>query len=140
MSRHGFWQVRPVEEHRQVGRATVRRVIDIFRPYKRKVSIVGLAIVVTAVLGVVNPLLIKAIFDKALFGNPPGSCSGGPCPRLHLLYWFVAFMIAIPIVSGAIGIGQTYLANWVGLRVMQDLRNALYMHLQHMPLRFFTDT
>ena len=49
-------------------------------------------------------------------------------------------MIAIPIVTGVIGIGQTYLANLVGLRVMQDLRNALYSHLQFMPLRFFTTT
>ena len=39
-----------------------------------------------------------------------------------------------------IGVGQTYLANWVGLRVMQDLRNSLYSHLQFMPLRFFTTT
>ncbi|MGZ4137691.1 MAG: ABC transporter ATP-binding protein, partial [Actinomycetota bacterium] len=39
-----------------------------------------------------------------------------------------------------IGIGQTYLANLVGLRVMQDLRNSLYQHLQAMPLRFFTVT
>ena len=39
-----------------------------------------------------------------------------------------------------LGIAQTYLANLVGLRVMQDLRNALYAHLQHMPLRFFTST
>ena len=49
-------------------------------------------------------------------------------------------MIAIPIVTGVIGIGQTYLANLVGLRVMQDLRNSLYSHLQFMPLRFFTTT
>jgi ATP-binding cassette subfamily B protein len=49
-------------------------------------------------------------------------------------------MVAIPIVTGIIGIGQTYLANLVGLRVMQDFRNALYRHLQFMPLRFFTAT
>jgi ATP-binding cassette subfamily B protein len=49
-------------------------------------------------------------------------------------------MIAIPIVTGIIGIGQTYLANLVGLRVMQDLRSRLYSHLQSMPLRFFTTT
>jgi ATP-binding cassette subfamily B protein len=56
------------------------------------------------------------------------------------VYIGVALMIAIPIVTGVIGVGQTYLANWVGLRVMQDLRNALYSHLQFMPLRFFTTT
>ena len=49
-------------------------------------------------------------------------------------------MIAVPIVTSIIGIGQTYLANLVGLRVMQDLRNSLYSHLQFMPLRFFTTT
>ena len=62
------------------------------------------------------------------------------CPQLDIVYIGVALMIAIPIVTGVIGVGQTYLANWVGLRVMQDLRNALYSHLQFMPLRFFTTT
>ena len=49
-------------------------------------------------------------------------------------------MIAVPIVTSIIGIGQTYLTNVVGLNVMQDLRNRLYQHLQAMPLRFFTTT
>ena len=45
-----------------------------------KVAVVGLAIVVTATLGVVNPLLIKAIFDNALFGDPQGDCAGAALP------------------------------------------------------------
>ncbi len=49
-------------------------------------------------------------------------------------------MIIVPIVSGLIGVGQSYWNNVVGQRVMQDLRNALYAHLQRMPLRFFTET
>jgi ATP-binding cassette subfamily B protein len=133
-------RVVPEEERRPIRKKTVRRVVATFRPYRGKVSIVGLAIVVTSTLGVVNPLLIKRIFDHALFGNPPGSCDGGSCPNLHVLYINVALMIAIPVVSGIIGIGQTYLANLVGLRVMQDFRDALYSHLQFMPLRFFTTT
>jgi ATP-binding cassette subfamily B protein len=52
----------------------------------------------------------------------------------------VALMIAIPIITGAIGVGQTYLSNLVGLRVMQDLRDALYRHLQYMHVKFFTST
>src|SRR4029078_11320991 len=116
-----------------VKKTTVRRVVASFRPYKRKIGVVALAIVFTSALGVVNPLLIKVIFDTALF------CGAG-CPDMSRLYGLVALMIAIPIVSGSIGIGQTYLANQVGQRVMQDLRNALYGHLQRMPLRFFTST
>jgi len=128
------------EDDRPIARHTVRRVISTFGPYRGKVALVGLAIVVTSGLGVVNPLLIKAVFDNALFGDPPGTCGGGLCPDLGLLYQYVALMVAIPIVTGIIGIGQTYLANLVGLRVMQDLRNQLYTHLQFMPLRFFTTT
>jgi ATP-binding cassette, subfamily B, bacterial len=128
------------DDDRPIGKHTVRRVIATFRPYRGKVALVGLAIVITSGLGVVNPLLIKAVFDNALFGNPPGTCAGGPCPDLDILYRYVGLMIAIPIVTGIIGIGQTYLANLVGLRVMQDLRSRLYTHLQFMPLRFFTTT
>jgi ATP-binding cassette, subfamily B, bacterial len=128
------------EDDRPIAAHTVRRVIGTFRPYRGKVGLVGLAIVVTSGLGVVNPLLIKWIFDNGLFGNPAGSCAGAPCPQLDTVYIGVALMVVIPIITGVIGIWQTYLANWVGLRVMQDLRNALYSHLQFMPLRFFTTT
>jgi ATP-binding cassette, subfamily B, bacterial len=128
------------EDRRPIRKQTVRRVISIFRPYRPQVLLVSAAIVLTSGLGVVNPLLIKWVFDHALFGNPPGSCDAGACPNIHSLYVGVAFMIAIPIVTSTIGIGQTYLANLVGLRVMQDLRNSLYSHLQFMPLRFFTTT
>jgi ATP-binding cassette subfamily B protein len=128
------------EDDRPIRAKTVRRVIGTFKPYRRKVAWVGLAIVVTSGLGVVNPLLIKWIFDNGLFGDPPGKCGGLPCPQLSTVYVGVALMIVIPIVTGVIGVGQTYLANWVGLRVMQDLRNSLYSHLQFMPLRFFTTT
>jgi ATP-binding cassette, subfamily B, bacterial len=141
MGRHGsFFAVRSDDDERPIDRKTVRRVVAIFRPYRWKVAVVALAIVVTSGLGVVNPLLIAKVFNDALFGNPPGSCSGQACPNLPLLYRYVGLMIAIPIITSIIGIGQTYMANLVGLRVMQDLRNSLYSHLQFMPLRFFTTT
>jgi ATP-binding cassette subfamily B protein len=141
MGRHrGFFAAPPIDaDRRPVDRATVRRVIDTFRPYKRTVGLVAIAIAVTSGLGVVNPLMIKVVFDEALFG-PGDVCGGVPCPNLSLLYSYVGIMIAVPIVTSLIGIAQTYWANQVGLNVMQDLRNRLYAHLQHMPLRFFTST
>ena len=139
MGRHGMWAVRPAQEDRQIKPQTLRRVVATFRPYRAKVTVVALAIVVASALGVVNPLLIAKVFDNALFGVN-NDCGGSACPNLPLLYRYVALMVAIPIVTSVIGIGQTYLANLVGLRVMQDLRNSLYRHLQFMPLRFFTTT
>jgi ATP-binding cassette subfamily B protein len=141
MGRHSRFYATPSEApDRPVDRATVKRVVATFRPYRRKVAIVGGLIVITAALGVVNPLLIKYIFDNGLFGDPPQSCQGQPCPQMHVVYLGVTLMIVIPVITGALGILQTYYANFVGLRVMQDLRNALYSHLQNMPLRFFTST
>jgi ATP-binding cassette subfamily B protein len=142
MRRGGHWPVRiPDPEAGPVNRRTVRRVIGAFKPYKRQVSVVAVAIIVTSAMGVVNPLLIKVIFDTALF--PHRIVGGQPVTlpvQLHRLYWLVGLMVAIPIISGLIGVGQTYMANVIGQRVMQDFRNSLYRHLQNMPLRFFTGT
>ena len=59
---------------------------------------------------------------------------------MGLLTALVAGMIAIPIVTGAIGVFQTLLSNQVGQRVMHDLRTAVYRHLQRLSLAFFTRT
>jgi ATP-binding cassette, subfamily B, bacterial len=140
---HGWLFSTPVDDedaNRPIPPGTVRRIVAIFRPYRRKVGLVAIAILATSGLGVVNPLMIALVFNNALFGRPPGECAGQACPNLPLLYLYVGIMVAVPIVTSLIGIGQTYFANLVGLRVMQDLRNTLYSHLQFMPLRFFTTT
>jgi ATP-binding cassette subfamily B protein len=120
-------------------RGTFRRIVEIFRPYRGQLTLLAATIVITAGLGVVNPLLIKAVFDKALFG-PNKICSGVPCPNLPLLYRLVALGLAIPVVTSLIGVGQTFLSNLLGLRLMRDLRDRLYAHLQSLSMRFFTST
>src|SRR5919201_277342 len=115
-------------------RRLLPRVAALFRPYHGRVTVVGGAILVTAGLGVANPLLIKVVFDHALFPR------GHTGPDMTLLYELVALMIGLAVLAGAIGVGQTYLTSIVGQRVMQDLRNRLYAHLQQMSLRFFTST
>ncbi len=117
----------PVPKERRA--QTIRRIAAFFRPYRPQVAVVFVAIIVTSLLGLINPLLLGALFDQVLVGKD----------YAHLgLY--VGLMIVIPIVTGLIGVGQAYLNNVVGQNVMQDLRNALYAHLQRMPLRFFTET
>ncbi len=108
---------------------TFQRVVRFFAPYWWETTVVLVAILLTSGLGLINPYLLKLIIDTAI---PKGD--------LRLLNIFVGLMIVVPIVSGLIGIGQSYLSNLVGQRVMRDLRNALYAHLQRMPLRFFTAT
>jgi ATP-binding cassette subfamily B protein len=139
MGRRGYhWHVRiPDPDAGPINKRTLRRVVVSFKPYRPQVIGVGSLIVVTSALGVVNPLLIKVIFDTALF---PHSGQQILPPDLKRLFWLVALMVAIPVLAGVLGIFQTYLANVVGQKVMQDFRNSLYAHLQNMPLRFFTAT
>ncbi len=114
--------------------ASARRVVGTFRPYRREVAVVVVLILLGAGIGVVNPLLIKVVFDTALFP------SGGGGPDLGRLGVLVAIMVALPVVGGVLGLAQTWRANVVGQRVMRDLREALFAHLQRLSLRFFTDT
>jgi ATP-binding cassette subfamily B protein len=114
------------------GRSSAGRIVPLFRPYRLQVAGVVALIVVTSSIGIVNPLLIQAVFNKALFVR------GGP--NLHLLYLLVAIMALVPVVNGAIGILQVYQTTRVGQLVMRDRRNRLYEHLETLPLSFFTDT
>ncbi len=92
------------------------------------------AILVASAIGVANPLLIKVVFDNALFPTEGGG------PKLSLLYVLVGLMVGLAVIGGVISVAQTYLTAVIGQRVMQDLRNDLYAHLQRMSLRFFTAT
>ena len=115
------------------GRRLIPRIARLFRAYRWQVAAVLGMIFITAGLGVAPSLLTKVVFDRALF--PPSGERD-----LQLLYILVAVMIAIPLVAAVISVAQTYLTTVVGQRVMQDLRNRLYEHLQSMSLRFFTGT
>jgi ATP-binding cassette subfamily B protein len=109
-----------------------RRIVALFGPYRGRVGLVFVVIIVSSGLSVVGALLIKVVFDKALF--PPGG------PNIKLLVVLVAALIAIPILTGVLNIVQTYYTNWIGNRVLRDLRDRLFGHLERMSLAFFTAT
>jgi len=111
----------------------LRRTIRLFRPYRFQVVSVAVLILVTASIGVINPLLIRTVFDSGLFPS-----SGGP--DLQLLWILAAVMTSIAIANGIMGVIQTYMTNHVGQSVMRDLRDSVYAHLQGMSLGFFTST
>jgi ATP-binding cassette subfamily B protein len=112
-----------------VRRANLRRVAILFRPYRWRLAAVLALIVLSALLGIVSPFLIRAIFDEALPQNDD-----------RLLTLLVLGLIAIAVVTGVLGVAQTWLSNVVGQQVMHDLRAAVYRHLQRLSLAFFTRT
>jgi ATP-binding cassette, subfamily B, bacterial len=110
----------------------LRRVAQLFAPYRARLVLIAVAITVSSVLGIANPFLTQRAFDDALFVR------GGP--KLGLLGLLVALMVVIPMLSALIGVGQTYLTTLLGNRVMADLRSRLFAHMQSMDLGFFTAT
>ncbi len=120
------------------GDRTGRRVVALFADYRGRVATIAVAIVISSALGVVVPFLTQAIFDRALFPRQAGGGTGQP--RLDLLGILVGASVAVTLVSALIGVAQTYLTTALGNRVMRDLRDRLFAHLQRMELAFFTST
>jgi ATP-binding cassette subfamily B protein len=120
---HGRRQDRPV----QISRAMLVRIGGYFRPYWLQGLFTLITVAAISVIGLATPLLIRAIIDTAL---PNGDKT--------LLGVLVVAMVAAPTVGGVLGVVQTYLNAQIAQRVMFDLRNDLYQHLQSLSLRFFT--
>jgi ATP-binding cassette, subfamily B, bacterial len=112
-----------------VRRANLRRVAILFKPYRWRLAAVLGLIGFSALLGIVSPFLVRDIFDQALPENDD-----------RVLTLLVLGLIAIAVVTGVLGVVQTWLSNVVGQQVMHDLRAAVYRHLQRLSLAFFTRT
>ncbi len=105
------------------------RILALFRPYRMRLTIVMVMIVISAGVSMLNPFLLRDTLNEGLLHH-----------RHTLLTELVLAMIAVAIFTNAISVWQTYLSNVVGQRVMHDLRAAVYRHLQRMSLAFFTRT
>ena len=113
----------------------LRRVAGLFRPYWRKLVWLTVLIVLSAALGLVPAFLTRDLINSVPWGRPPG-----PNFSITHVYLLVAGMVIIPIITGVIGVAQTWSSNRVGQEVMHDLRASVYRHLQRLSLAFFTRT
>ena len=120
-----------------IRRANLRRIFPLFRSYRARLAGVGALIVVSAALGTAPAFLLREVLDTAIQVD---ASTGAARVRLGLLTALVAGMVAIPVVTGVIGVWQTLLSNQVGQAVMHDLRTSVYRHLQRLSLAFFTRT
>ena len=108
------------------------RILRLFKPYGARLSFVAGLIVVSAALGVIPAFLLKDLLNNVL--------TKGTSMDTTELNVLIAGMVAIPIITGAIGVAQVWQSNLIGQQVMHDLRTAVYVHLQRLSLRFFTAT
>ena len=107
----------------------VSRVLALFRPHRARVALVVAIIVVTSVVSLAQPFLVREVVDVAL-----------PRQDVRLLVLAVLGMVAVAAVTQLLGVVQTWLSTQVGQRVMHELRTRVFTHLQRQSLGFFTRT
>lgn len=106
-----------------------RRILGLFRPYRRSLLFVAFLVAGSSLVSLVNPFLIREIMDVAL-----------PQGRTGLLSLLALGMIVVSISTSSFNVWQTHVSAKVGQLVMHDLRTSVYGHLQRMSLAFFTRT
>ncbi|MBX3048225.1 MAG: ABC transporter ATP-binding protein [Anaerolineales bacterium] len=113
----------------KLDRELLRRVWGYAKPYLGRLSWMLVAIVLVSLIELVPPLLYRDLFDTVL-----------PNQDYNRLTLLGLLMLAVPLLSSVIGLGQRYLSAQIGEGVIFDLRQGMYDHLQRMGLRFFTNT
>lgn len=99
------------------------------RPYRVRFYMLTMLTILSAVLSVAKPLVIKETIDNyILHGDLPG------------LYQMIYLLFALLILHGAVNYFSTYLSGWLGQTVIKDIRMQLYRHLMTFRLKFFDHT
>ncbi|MEU4335859.1 ABC transporter ATP-binding protein [Micromonospora lupini] len=117
------------EEKTQARQVSLRRIGRLFTPHRPALVIVTAIIVLSSIVAMASPFLLRTVIDRAL---PQGDVT--------LLVWLVLGMVAVAAVTAALGVVQTWISTQVGQRVMHRLRTDVFSHLQRQSLGFFTRT
>ncbi|HWT25705.1 MAG TPA: ABC transporter ATP-binding protein [Solirubrobacteraceae bacterium] len=105
----------------------LRGLAALLRPYRGRVALTAVALVVGTAASLAPPPLAKLAIDE---GITPGDAGA-----LDLI---VAAFVASALVYWGASYLQTYLVGWVGQRALQDLRIQLFAHLQQLSVGFFS--
>ena len=110
-------------------RKTRRRLATLARltrPYKTRTILSVFSLLAATATALLPPLLAKYAVDDGIRQHD-----------LQKLYWIVGAFLLAGLANWGMSYVQTYLTGWVGERILADLRNKLFGHLQRLSLGFF---
>jgi len=110
----------------------VRWLIGLLRPYRAKVVLTSISLLAATAAALAPPYLAGRAVQT--ISNAVHTSSH----NVSRLDWIVAAFVATAVVYALASYVQTYLVGWVGTRVLQDLRERVFTHLQAMSIGFFT--
>ena len=106
---------------------SIPRALAYLRPYRLRIAVIVVCLIAGAFLLAVPPLLIREVIDVAI-----------PDANRRLLNLLVIGMVGLYLGNGLIAVLQNHMNTTVSQRIMFDIRNQLYEHLQGLSLRFYT--
>ena len=111
----------------KLSKELIIRILKYLLPYWLQLLIVFAIIILSSVLGLLPSLITAKIIDEAILGKD-----------LVLLVRLVVLAIVTLAVSNAVGVLESYINSWVSQRIVYDMKNEMFSHLQRMPHSFFT--
>ncbi len=109
----------------------VGRFFEYVKPYRRRVYLALIAVLVFTLTQLSIPLIIRMAIDEALLPGRGGAA---------LLLWVAAAFGAAITINYAANLTQDRLVALVGERVIFDIRRAMFAHLQRVALSFMDKT
>ena len=111
----------------KVSAALLKRILSYLKPYWPQFLLVFAAILLSSVFGLLPSIITGRIVDQALVGKD-----------LALLVKLLLMAFATLTASQVISVLESYINAWISQRIIFDMKNQMYDHLQHMPHAFFT--
>ena len=110
-----------------VNGALLKRILSYLVPYWPQFLLVFLTILLSAVLGLLPSVITGRIVDEALVGK-----------NMALLIRLLIMAFVTLTGSQVISVLESHINAWISQRIIFDMKNQMYDHLQHMPHAFFT--
>ncbi|MCR5465809.1 MAG: ABC transporter ATP-binding protein/permease [Lachnospiraceae bacterium] len=111
----------------KVTKQLILRILSYMKPYWFQFLLVFVTILLSAVVGLLPAVITGRIVDKALV-----------TPNMKLLIKLCIAAFLAVAVSQVIGVLESYINAWISQRIIFDMKNQMYKHLQSMPHAFFT--
>ena len=116
---------------RNVG--ALRGLAPFLRPYRGRIALAAVFLVLAAVSTLVFPAALKSLIDQGLVASDPGQ-------RILALRGHFFALFAVGAALGVFSAARFYTVSWLGERVTADLRNAVYAHVVKQSPEFFEST
>lgn len=127
MGPRGFLTEEEKNNKPKVTKDLLFRIFKYLKPYWFQLVLVLVIIVVSSVLGLLPSIITGKIIDEAILGKD-----------FKLLIELVLAAIVTLFASQFVGVFESYINGWVSQRIVFDMKNEMFEHLQTMPHSFFT--